>query len=66
MAISLSFLSIRISNSRLVSVRFVMRVHCIINVFCGGIITVATAAFSCCIGVSGFVSLWVRNGIFQS
>ena len=35
----------RISSSRLFSVRFVMRVHWIMRVFCGGIIIVPTAVF---------------------
>lgn len=45
MAISFSFLFMRISSSRLFSVRFVMRVHWIMRVFCGGIIIVPTAVF---------------------
>jgi len=46
MAISFSFLFMRISSSRLFSVRFVMRVHWITRVFCGGIIIVPTAVLS--------------------
>jgi len=63
MAISLSFLFMRISSSRLLSVRFVMRVHWIMRVFCGGIIIVPTADVSCC--VSGFVSFWFMISVFQ-
>ena len=63
MAISFNFLFMRISSSRLLSVRFVMRVHWIISVFCGGIIIVPTADVSCC--VSGFVSFWFINSVFQ-
>ena len=59
MAISRSFLFMRIPSSRLVSVRFVMRVHWIVSVFCGGIIIVATAVFS------GFVSFLFMNSVFQ-
>jgi len=43
MAISLILLSIQISSSRLMSVRFVMRVHWITRLFCGGIIMVPMA-----------------------
>ena len=63
MAISFSFLFMRISSSRLLSVRFVMRVHWIMRVFCGGIIIVPTADVSCC--VSGFVSFWFMISVFQ-
>ena len=63
MAISFSFLFMRISSSRLLSVRFVMRVHWIMRVFCGGIIIVPTADASCC--VSGFVSFWFIMSVFQ-
>jgi len=63
MAISFSFLFMRISSSRLLSVRFVMRVHWIMRVFCGGIIIVPTAVCSCC--VSGFVSFWFMISVFQ-
>ena len=65
MAISLSFLFMRISSSRLFSVRFVMRVHWIMSVFCGGIIIVPTAVVSGCIWVSGFVSFWFMISVFQ-
>jgi len=59
----------RISSSRLVSVRFVMRVHCIMRVFCGGIIIVPTAVVvSCCVFVCvcscGF-SFWFMIRVFQ-
>ena len=63
MAISFSLLFMRISSSRLLSVRFVMRVHWIMRVFCGGIIIVPTADVSCC--VSGFVSFWFIMSVFQ-
>ena len=63
MAISRIFLFTRIPSSRLVSVRFVMRVHWIRSVFCGGIIIVPTAVFSGC--VSGAVSFWFRKNVFQ-
>jgi len=63
MAISLSLLFMRISSSRLLSVRFVMRVHWIMRVFCGGIIIVPTAVCSGC--VSGFVSFWFMISVFQ-
>ena len=63
MAISSNFLFMRISSSRLLSVRFVMRVHWIMRVFCGGIIIVPTADVSCC--VSGFVSFWFIMSVFQ-
>ena len=65
MAISFSFLFMRISSSRLFSVRFVMRVHWIISVFCGGIIIVPTAVVSGCVCVSGFVSFWFMMRVFQ-
>ena len=65
MAISFSFLFMRISSSRLLSVRFVMRVHWIISVFCGGIIIVPTAVWSGCVCVSGFVSFWFIMSVFQ-
>ena len=63
MAISFSFLFMRISSSRLFSVRFVMRVHWIMRVFCGGIIIVPTAVVSCC--ASGFGSFWFMTSVFQ-
>ena len=63
MAISFSLLVMRISSSRLLSVRFVMRVHWIMRVFCGGIIIVPTADVSCC--VSGCVSFWFMISVFQ-
>ena len=65
MAISFSFLFMRISSSRLLSVRFVMRVHWIMRVFCGGIIIVPTAVWSGCVCVSGFVSFWFMISVFQ-
>jgi hypothetical protein len=65
MAISFSFLFMRISSSRLLSVRFVMRVHWIMRVFCGGIIIVPTAVCSGCIWVSGLVSFWFIKSVFQ-
>jgi len=63
MAISLSFLFMRISSSRLVSVRFVMRVCWMVSVFWGGIIMVAMAV-ACC-GCSGVVSFWFIMRVFQ-
>ena len=66
MAISFSFLFMRISSSRLLSVRFVMRVHWIRRVFCGGIIIVPTAVvsvFAFC--VFGFGSFWFMTSVFQ-
>lgn len=63
MAISLSFLFMRISSSRLVSVRFVMRVCWMVRVFCGGIIMVAMAV--ACWGCSGGVSFWFIMRVFQ-
>lgn len=65
MAISFSLLFMRISSSRLLSVRFVMRVHWIMRVFCGGIIIVPTAVWSGCVCVSGFVSFWFMISVFQ-
>jgi len=65
MAISLSFLFMRISSSRLSFVRFVMRVHWIVRVFCGGIIIVPTAVVSCCVCVFGFVCFWFIMRVFQ-
>ena len=67
MAISFSFLFMRISSSRLLSVRFVMRVHWMRRVFCGGIIIVPTAVVSGCVCVSefGFVSFWFMMSVFQ-
>jgi len=65
MAISLSLLFMRISSSRLFSVRFVMRVHWIMRVFWGGIIIVPTAVCSGCVCVSGFVSFWFMISVFQ-
>ena len=65
MAISSSFLFMRISSSRLFSVRFVMRVHWIRRVFCGGIIIVPTAVCSGCVWVSGFVCFWFIMSVFQ-
>jgi len=71
MAISLSFLFMRISSSRLLSVRFVMRVHWIRMVLCGGIIIVPTAVCSGCVWVSGcfcvfgFGSFWFMISVFQ-
>lgn len=56
MAISLIFLFMRISSSRLLSVRFVMRVHWMRSVCCGGIIIVPTAVVSGWAGFSGGVS----------
>ena len=59
----------RISSSRLVSVRFVMRVHWIMRDFCGGMIMVpmAVAAISwgvwVCVG--GLVSFWFIIRVFQ-
>ena len=61
MAISFSFLFMRISSSRLLSVRFVMRVHWIMRVFCGGIIIVPTAVCSGCV----CVSFWFMISVFQ-
>ena len=55
-AISRIFLFMRISSSRLVSVRFVMRVDWIMSVFCGGIIIVPTAVVAGCSCASfGFI-----------
>ena len=65
MAISFRFLFMRISSSRLLSVRFVMRVHWIMRVFCGGIIIVPTAVCSGCVCVSGVVSFWFMISVFQ-
>ena len=66
MAISFSFLFMRISSSRLLSVRFVMRVHWIMSVFCGGIIIVPTAVVSVlAVCVSGFVCFWLIMSVFQ-
>jgi len=65
MAISRIFLFMQIPSSRLVSVRFVMRVDWIVRVFCGGIIIVHTVVFSGC-GVSGVVSFWFMKNVFQS
>jgi len=65
MAISFSFLFMRISSSRLLSVRFVMRVHWIMSVFCGGIIIVPTAVVSGGVCVSGFGSFWFMISVFQ-
>ena len=65
MAISFIFLFMRISSSRLLSVRFVMRVHWIMRVFCGGIIIVPTAVVSGGVCVSGFVSFWFMISVFQ-
>lgn len=59
MAISCIFLFMQISSSRFVSVRFVMRVHWIVSVFCGGISIVPIA-----IG-SGFVSFLFIRSVFQ-
>ena len=59
-AISRIFLFMRISSSRLVSVRFVMRVDWIISVFCGGIIIVPTAVVGC-----ACVSFWFIRRVFQ-
>ena len=56
MAISFSYLFMRISSSRLLSVRFVMRVHWIRRVFCGGIIIVPTAVVS---GLAVCVWFWI-------
>jgi len=56
MAISLSFLSMRISSSRLSFVRFDMRVHWIVRVFCGEMIIVPTAVVSGCVCVFWFFS----------
>jgi hypothetical protein len=53
----------RNSSSRLFSVRFVMRVHCIMRVCRGGIIIVPTADVSG--RVSGFVSLGFVISVFQ-
>jgi len=64
MAISFSFLFMRISSSKLLPVRFVMRVHWIRRVFCGGIIIVPTAVCSCW-PVSGFASFWFMYSVFQ-
>ena len=61
MAISFSFLFMRISSSRLFSVRFVMRVHWIRRVFCGDIIIVPTAVCSGCV----CVSFWFMISVFQ-
>lgn len=59
----------RISSSRLVSVRFVMRVHWIMRVFCGGMIMVpmAVAAVSCVVWVcvGGLVPFWFIIRVFQ-
>jgi len=59
MTISRILLFTRISSSRFSSVKFVMRVDWIINVFCGGIITVPMAVFS------GFVcvSFWFIRSV---
>ena len=65
MAISFSLLFIRSSSSRLLSVRFVMRVHWIMRVFCGGIIMVPIAEFSGRVCVSGLVSFWFMYSVFQ-
>jgi len=66
MAISFSLLFMRISSSRLLSVRFVMRVHWITRVFCGDIIIVPTAVVSVlAVCVSGFVSFWFMISVFQ-
>ena len=66
MAISFSFLFMRISSSRLFSVRFVMRVHWIRRVFCGDIIIVPTAVVSVlAVWVSGFVCFWFIMSVFQ-
>lgn len=63
MAISLSFLFMRISSSRLVSVRFVMRVCWMVSVFWGGIIMVAMAV--ACWSCSGSDSFWLIMRVFQ-
>lgn len=63
MAISCIFLFMRISSSKLLSVRFVMRVHWIVSVFCGGIIIVPIAIVSGC--ASGFVSFLFIRSVFQ-
>ena len=65
MAISLIFLFMRISSSRLLSVRFVMRVHWIRSVCCGGIIIVPTAVVCCGVWFSGVVSCWFIISVFQ-
>lgn len=66
MAISFSLLFMRISSSRLLSVRFVMRVHWIMRVFCGEIIIVPTAVVSVlAVCVSGFVCFWFMSSVFQ-
>lgn len=65
MAISLIFLFMRISSSRLLSVRFVMRVHWIVRVCCGGMIIVPTAVVSGWVWVSGFCSFWFIIRVFQ-
>jgi hypothetical protein len=62
MAISRIFLFMRTSSSRLLSVRFVMRVHWIMRVCFGGIIIVPTAVV---VSVSGFVSFWFIISVFQ-
>ena len=60
MTISRILLFMRISSSRLASVRFVMRVHWITSVCCGGIIIVPRAV------ASGCVSFWSTRRGFQS
>lgn len=58
----------RISSSRLVSVRFVMRVHWIIRDFWGGIIIVpiAVAVVSCSVCVwLATISFWFISRVFQ-
>ena len=62
-AISRIFLFMRTSSSRLLSVRFVRRVHWIMRVCFGGIIIVPTAVVSVC--VSGFISFWFMISVFQ-
>lgn len=63
MAISCSFLFIRISSSRFMSVRFVMRVHWIVSVCCGGIIMVPTVWVSVFVSAGG--SFWFIKSVFQ-
>jgi len=64
-AISRILLVMLISSSRLLSVRFVMRVHWIMRVCLGGIIIVPTAVVSGGVCVSEFVCFWFMARVFQ-
>ena len=64
--ISRILLFIRISSSRLLSVWFVMRVHWIMRVSCGGTIMVPMVGGSACFGGSWVFSVGSVRSVFQS